>query len=200
MDDDQNKSKLLSGWVFDGDPSTGTSNYNLNHDPISTEMCNAKGDEYQYSLDQLVKMLQRKYGERQQQTLQDDLVAPIPLDTIENEDAQNQAVRGASSYGNCLAILKCTCQTCEIDDSKEAGSSVPKALPSFYLAHPSGEDLSFVTIRKIRFPRDDTLPVHRREVKCTVTNNIDTTISRCGIVHLCNPGLYCQIKTETYLL
>eukprot|EP00956_Cyclotella_meneghiniana_P013640 scaffold19803_cov50-Cyclotella_meneghiniana.AAC.1 len=158
--DTLNKSKLLSGWVFDGDPTTSSSttasnNFNQNNSHVTKEMCDSKGHEYQYSLDEVVEMLEKKYGKQQQQSLQ-ELVPPISHYTIENEDTQEDKVCGASSYGNCIAILKCTCQTCVIDTSKKAGSTVQFALPSFYLAHPMGEDLSFVSIGKIRFPRVDT--------------------------------------------
>eukprot|EP00956_Cyclotella_meneghiniana_P026708 scaffold58406_cov43-Cyclotella_meneghiniana.AAC.5 len=90
--DTLNKSKLLSGWVFDGDPTSNSSttaskNFNQNNSHVTKEMCDSKGHEYQYSLDEVVEMLEKKYGKQQQQPLQ-ELIPPIPHYTIENEDTQ----------------------------------------------------------------------------------------------------------------
>ena len=130
------KRELLSSWVFDGDPGNET---NQHRDTT----------EHKYSLNDLTEMLEKPQDSTQQEM--DPSLDPVLCQDFEVEFKQQQTIGGASSYGNCLAVIRCTCPACLKDVTGKSPSL--HNIPSYYLIQPTGDVLSCVTISKIRFPR-----------------------------------------------
>ncbi len=77
-------------------------------------------------------------------------------------------VGGPSGFGNCLLTIPCQCQHCDLRQ------------PCWFLVHPSGDNLSSVSMSKLSFPRN--LSHHGNQ---TATNGVDAggrilQISQCG--------------------
>jgi hypothetical protein len=167
-DDGEKKRKLLFSWVFDGDPSRDE---DLNR--------TSQGGEHQYSLNDLVEMLEQRYGKDNSLQATEFDIAPIPRREVEVEDIQQDKIGGASSYGNCLVILKCTCPSCQIDITKQSDHLKDRKLPNFFLVRPTGKTLSSVAISKIRFPRD-TPTNHDYDNNAVDINGKILQVSVCG--------------------
>jgi len=79
-------------------------------------------------------------------------------------------VGGPSGHGNCLIAVPCQCQYCK------------QQQPSWFLIHPTGENLSCVAINKIVLPRscqDTSLHNHKTCQKVDVGGRV-LQISQCG--------------------
>ena len=135
----------LSNLVFDGDPSKDSGNDQSINDKSHTS-------HYHYTLNDLVQILEQNCGKKE--ALIGDLDAPFHRHDVEDEFIQSNKIGGASSYGNCLVVLRCTCPSCHVNNNKQSALVRKKQLPTFYLVHPTGEGLSSVAVSKIRLPRD----------------------------------------------
>ncbi|KAL7542109.1 hypothetical protein ACHAXR_011533, partial [Thalassiosira sp. AJA248-18] len=88
---------------------------------------------------------------------------PISEDLCEDRHGAG----GPSGYGNCLVSVPCRCLHCERQSS------------SWFIIHPSGENLSHLTLSKMLFPRDSSLRGGDKVQKIDVGGRI-LQISQCG--------------------
>ncbi|KAL3795906.1 hypothetical protein HJC23_002177 [Cyclotella cryptica] len=172
---DLKRMKLLSSWVF-GDDTDGDGGHRFarNQPDEPTRVNIPKSDEYHYSLDELIRVIEKLKQSKELLTplkshqsanvarlkAGAEYFAPFRSQDVREESTQQYehiTVGGPPSYGNCLAILKCTCQSClreaQRGNSDPSTSSIGKRLPSFFLVHPTGDLMSEIMISKLRLPR-----------------------------------------------
>jgi hypothetical protein len=138
------KRELLSSWVFDGDPSRD----------LSKEGHTSIVGQDRYSSNDLIQSIDTLHDGTQQTIPREPALDPIPHELAEEKSASHfQQVGGASAYGNCLAIVECSCLNCR-GGVHDVAQWTTKNLPTHFLVHPTGVTLSCVTISNIRWPRD----------------------------------------------
>lgn len=120
--------------------------------------------------------------------LEDSLTARDgPSQSIDLHHGRN-GVGGPSGHGNCLLTIPCRCRSC-------------KLLPSWFLVHPTGDNLSSLAISKMILPRDSLGGVAQQErLEVDVGSRI-LQISQCGssVQHLSTNQTICLVaRTSQY--
>ena len=96
--------------------------------------------------------------------LEDSLTARESSQSTDLHHSRN-GVGGPSGHGNCLLTIPCRCQSCKLS-------------PSWFLVHPTGDNLSSLTISMIILPRDSQ-PAQQERLEVDVGSRI-LQISQCG--------------------
>ncbi|KAL3823056.1 hypothetical protein ACHAXA_011108 [Cyclostephanos tholiformis] len=95
---------------------------------------------------------------------------------------------GPTKYGNCIFGFHCQCQYCS------------SRSPASFIVHPSGDDLSSLSISRVSLPRDPLRHDGRRKQEVVIGSRI-LQISRCGSATLTmgssNP-FYIVARTSQY--
>jgi len=117
--------------------------------------------------------------------LEDGLTARESSQSTDLHHNRN-GVGGPSGHGNCLLTIQCRCQSCKLS-------------PSWFLVHPTGDNLSSLAISKMILPRDSQ-PVEQERLEVDVGSRI-LQISQCGSSvqhHSTNQSICLVARTSQY--
>jgi len=109
----------------------------------------------------------------------DTSLEPSIPDNPMSQDVPKE-VGGPSGYGNCLLTIPCKCQTCNLRP------------PSWFLVHPTGDNLSSVSMGKLSLPRGSSRHVDHAAADIDVGGRI-LQISQCGPRLKSTDGILCLV-------